>query len=81
MHSHCHFTYLELHVLVLELDVPVPEVGLHGGDQVVRHVPLLLYLNLQLVQVLLPLLQMSITLAQRLQGCTKRWTPGSVNMR
>ena len=66
MHSHCH-SHLELHVLVLELDVPVPEVGLHGRDQVVRHVPLLLDLHLQLVQVLLPLLERSKRLAQRLQ--------------
>ena len=50
-------THLELHVLVLELQVPVPEVWLHGRDQVVRHVPLLTDLQLQLVNVLLSLLK------------------------
>ena len=41
--------HLILDVLILELEVPVPEVGLHGGDQVVCHVPLLLDLCLQLL--------------------------------
>ena len=41
--------HLILDVLILELEVPVPEVGLHCGDQVVRHVPLLLDLCLQLL--------------------------------